>query len=157
MINGREKLHIDFDGSRVGNVSIFEIAQWAVQNQLAPVSVTPINSTTGVTLTAAQLTSAQNITLIRNAGPAAAFTDTTDTAANIAKAIPALAKAPGGFAYPIRIRIVNNTTQTQTIAGGTGVTVSGTATLATLTYRDFILQQTSATAFTLTDVGSGTN
>ncbi len=75
---------------------------------------------------------------------------TTDTAANI------IAASPGwqiGQSYMLRIRNDSGSANTATIAGGTGVTVTGTATIAQYVARDFIVTYTSAGAVTLQNVG----
>ena len=66
------------------------------------------------------------------------------------------------LAYPgkvYRLRIAQSGAGTLTLAGGTGVTISGTATVATTTYRDFMVV-ISGTAdvplYTITNVGLGT-
>jgi hypothetical protein len=95
---------------------------------------------------------------IARSGPTAAFSDTTDSAPNI---IAALANANSPQNTPlggsIRIRIINNTAYTQTILAGTGVTLSGTMTLATNTHRDFLLTITGANTVSLTNLGGGSN
>lgn len=56
------------------------------------------------------------------------------------------------------IRIVNNGTgQTITVTGGgtTGCTISGTATVANNTWREFALVITSPTTYTMTNIGGG--
>lgn len=86
---------------------------------------TTVNSNTGVTLTCAQLLSG----LINRTGSASAgFTDTTPTAQQI---VQCTSGAPGNGSETTigrRFTYFNNaTTQTATLAGGTGVTVSGAA------------------------------
>lgn len=99
------------------------------------------------TLTAALLAAG---IVSRGGAQAAAFTDTTDTATNIIAQI--------GYLYgSIKIRIINTTADVQTIAGGTGVTISGTATLAAGTFRDFLLTMDTNNTVTLTNIGSGTD
>lgn len=56
------------------------------------------------------------------------------------------------------VRIVNTSGGTTTLVGGTGVTITGTATLATNTYRDYdvlIGGTLSAPTFVFQNVGSG--
>ena len=75
---------------------------------------------------------------------------TTDTAANI------IAANPGwqvGQSYMLRIRNDSGSANTATIAGGTGVTVTGTATIAQYVARDFVVTYTGASAVTLQNVG----
>lgn len=112
--------------------------------------ITTINSTSGVTLTANQLISG----IINRTGTnAGAFNDTTPTAQSIIDALVAnqiLGSAVTNFTgnpgqlgaqqgTTFRLNYINNgTTQTATIVGGTNVTVSGTATVANNTIREFL-------------------
>lgn len=75
-------------------------------------------------------------------------TDTTDTASNlILAALGQQAYLGGGATTGLglpagtswRLRYMNTTGGTVTVAAGTGVTLSGTMTLATVTYRDFLV------------------
>jgi len=75
-----------------------------------------------------------------------AFTDTTDTADNIIAAMP---NANIGQSFIWRYR--NNTDATATIAGGSGVTVSGIATAPPNTTVEFLVTYTAAS--TMTAVG----
>jgi hypothetical protein len=54
------------------------------------------------------------------------------------------------------LRVINTDGATLTITGGTGVTITGTATLATNTTRDFLVTVNSPTAIGFQDVGAGT-
>lgn len=80
--------------------------------------VTPITTVGAGTLTAAAIAGG----VINRSGPTAAYTDTTDTAANIIAALP---NAQLGQSW--EATIVNTTGFAETIAGGTGVTLSGLA------------------------------
>jgi hypothetical protein len=73
-------------------------------------------------------------------------TDTTDTAALIA-ASSAFSNMDIGDSY--LFVIANHSGQTLTIAGGTGVTIVGATTLATLTSRLALLVRTGAATFDL--------
>ncbi len=75
----------------------------------------------GTTLTAAQIAGQ----LITRSGATAAFTDTTDTAANIIAALP---NAQVGQSF--EATIVNATAFPQTLAAGAGVTLSGVTQIA---------------------------
>ncbi len=126
-----------------------EISANTVQTNMPVVDAESVGSLTTVgngTITAALLL---GLIVSRGGSQAGAFTDTTDTAANIISAF-------GGNAGTVRVRIINNTADTQTIAGGTGVTIVGTATLATNTFRDFLITMAGSTV-TLTNIGSGNN
>lgn len=55
------------------------------------------------------------------------------------------------------LRIINGQgTGVLTVTAGSGVTLTGTATIATNSYRDFIVTYTSATALTMQNIGGGT-
>lgn len=66
------------------------------------------------------------------------------------------------LAYPgkaYRLRISQSGAGTLTLAGGTGVTISGTATVATTTFRDFMVVISGTPdvpLYTITNVGLGT-
>lgn len=60
-----------------------------------------------------------------------------------------------GLAYSLRISN-NNGTGILTVAAGVGVTLTGTATIAINTFRDFVVTYTSATALVIQQIGSGT-
>lgn len=85
----------------------------------------------------------------RGGAQTGAFSDTTDTAADIYTAF-------GSVTGSVRVRILNTTGDTETILAGTGVTLVGTMTLAAGTWRDFLVQIVSGTAVTITNLGSGT-
>lgn len=54
------------------------------------------------------------------------------------------------------LRIINTNVGTLTLTAGAGVTISGPATMATNTFRDYIVTITSQGAVTLQSVGAGT-
>lgn len=97
-------------------------------------TISTANTTAGAgTLTAASLVGG----LIVRSGASAAYTDTTDTAASIAAALPA-SSADDPWSRVIYIQ--NTVAFTQTIAGGAGVTVSGITKLPANSIGKFILQ-----------------
>jgi len=115
-------------------------------------------STTGVTITAAQIIQG----IFKHSGENAAQTDTTDTAANIVALIPGCtgsATAGQSFTFVYRNLSAANTI---VLAGGTNVTFDNGATLTTTvavnTTREYIGTVTSCgtPAVTLTLVGSQT-
>lgn len=115
------------------------------------------DSTVGAhVLTAANLTGSSNDVILALTGTlAGAANATTDTAANI---IAAMASASVGTSY--RLRIINESTGafSWTLVGGTGVTVTGTATIAQNTWREFVVKVTAVgtPAVTFQNVGTGT-
>lgn len=110
------------------------------------------------TLTTAMIISALGQKMFHTSSGGTTATLTTPTAAQI---IAALAPAGGwnannnaGSSYILRLS--NNNSGTNTLAGGTGVTITGTATQATATWREYLVQVTSATTVSFTNVGAGT-
>ena len=89
---------------------------------------------------------------------------TTDTAANIIANIVASIQANAKGAYPAPsvvgftsfVSVRNTNAGTLTLSAGTGVTITGTATLATGVQRNYLLTVTSGTAVTLQDLGGST-
>lgn len=76
---------------------------------------------------------------------------TTRTAAQI---FAGIANGYASFAYTLRV--LNTNAGTLALTGGTGVTITGTAIVATNTFRDYLVTLVSATAVTLQSVGAGT-
>lgn len=113
--------------------------------------LTSLNQTAG-TLPAGTITGGKFLTCITtNATPG---TQTTRTAAQM------YAEDPNAFiGYSYTLRICNSGAGTLTLAGGTGVTVTGTATVATNTFRDFNVTYggtEAAPTMTITNIGLGT-
>jgi hypothetical protein len=110
-----------------------------------------INNAAGVTLTAAQLLQGY----IDRSG-AAAVNDTTPTAAQLVAA--AVAPAVGDC---IELNIRNRNTGTLTLVAGTGVTLEGTTTIATVYSRKYVVRFTNVTkgseAVTLSGFSTGAN
>lgn len=102
-----------------------------------------VTATTGTTLTAANLL----MGLINRSGPTAVYTDTTDTAANIAAALN-----PPNYPVSFYVDIKNTTDFAQTLAGGTGVTMSAINIIPANSIGEYIFVLTSATAITVSHV-----
>lgn len=111
-------------------------------------------STAGAgTLTAALLTSG----IINRTGPTGAYTDTTDTAANIVSNLianynyqtSATAGLPGGAAVQpgttFRLRYINTVAYAMTLAAGSGVTLVGTTTVNASSVKDYLITVTNGT------------
>lgn len=135
----------------VGSVSLVGIQQILSQEQYSAVA-----GGTPLTLLAANMAGTSDVVanLTANLGGAGAVT--TDTAANIVAAIPGAAV---GFTY--KLRIINSSAGAfaWTVGGGTGVTVTGTATIAQNTWREFAVTVTALGAvptMTLQNLGTGT-
>lgn len=107
-----------------------------------------VTATAGTTLTAAQIAGG----LIARSGPTAAFTDTTDTAANIIAAINSMGAGEG-----FDLSIQNTTADALTLAAGTGVTLAGTTTVSATSTRRYRVTMTGAGAVTITGVMQGAN
>ena len=55
-----------------------------------------------------------------------------------------------------RLRVINTNAGTLTLTGGTSVTINGTATLATSTWREFLVTVIGPNLCTMQSVGTGT-
>ena len=95
-------------------------------------SVATVSSATGVTLSAAEMVGGW---ILRTGAATGAVTDTTDTAANLVAAYNASDTQVGSS---FLLGINNTTGQTLTLAAGSGVTVSGTATINDNNTRVFL-------------------
>lgn len=101
-------------------------------------SNTAITTAGNGTLTAASIKGG----VITRSGPTAAFTDTTDTAANIIAALPTGVSA--GFSWTIYVK--NTVNYPETIAAATGVTLSGQTVIPGLSVGEFLVTYTGAGA-----------
>jgi hypothetical protein len=107
-----------------------------------------ITSTSGAVISAGQVLTGN----ILRSGPLAGFSDTTDSAFNI------LAMIPNVFVgLNLELVVANTSGFTQTLLGGSSVTISGVATIASNTSRKFILTVTNvlSPALTLKTISSG--
>lgn len=109
-----------------------------------------VSSALTLTLTAAQFI---NSILDFSGAPGSGVTHTTPTAAQIIAALPPTLPA-GGFNY-LLYYMNDGLGQTITVTGGTNVTVTGTATVATNTMRQFLVNVNPG-AGTVTMVNMGT-
>lgn len=117
----------------------------------------PITNTAGFTATTAQMDGARLVVMQLNGTLAAGATMTTPTAAQFLAAVPVSIVGNGRI-----IRVCNDSSGAfaWTVAGGTGVTVSGTATVAQNVCREFALAYTAvgiSPAISLTNIGAGAN
>lgn len=119
------------------------------QNSTVP-AITALSTVGAGTITAAGI--AGGLTSRSGSQSSAAFTDTTDTAANIiAASVNLVNKIGTSFAY----RYINNTNAPATIAGGTGVTVSGVTVVPPNSWADFLLTYTAAATITMVGMAQG--
>jgi hypothetical protein len=117
---------------------------------LPPAKFTSINVTAG-TLAAGVITGAEFVyVLSTNATPGA---QTVRTAAQMLADTP---NAQVGMSYSLRIANSGAGTLTLTADGGATVTLTGTMTIPTATFRDFIVTFTAAATATIQTVGDGT-
>lgn len=109
---------------------------------------TPVNTAIATvgngTLTAASIIGG----IITRSGSTAAFTDTTDTAANIVAGITNPVVGESFFVY-----VRNTTAFPETFTGGTGVTLSGNVILPAHSVSLFLVTLTSLTAVSMLMVG----
>jgi hypothetical protein len=115
-------------------------------------SVSSVTATVGTTLSAAQMTGG----MILRSGPTVAFTDTTDTAANLQAAYNADDTQIGSSFIMI---VANATANTLTMAAGTAVTLAGNTVIEPNNSRIYLGVFTNVTsgsqALTLTGIMSG--
>jgi hypothetical protein len=104
------------------------------------------------TATAAQLTGGDAfVELDLTGNPAGAANVTLPTVANL---VAAMHSVTAGSAFVLRIKNSANT-GTWTVVTNTGWTLNGTVTVATGTWRDFLVKVTSLSAMTLQNLGGG--
>ena len=111
-------------------------------------------ATTNATATAAQVTGGvASVDLALTGTLAAGATLTTPTAAQI---IAALHCPTVGTSY--RLRVINQSAGAfvWTVAAGAGVTLTGTATIAQNTWREFVVTLSSISALTMQNCATGT-
>jgi hypothetical protein len=111
--------------------------------------ITALTTVGAATLTAANI--AGGVTS-RGGTQTGAFTDTTDTAANIIAALPSIAVGQA-FEYTYQ----NNSSYAATISGGTNVTVSGLSVVQPNSYARYLVTYVSATSVTLAAIAAGPN
>ena len=106
-------------------------------------------SASGATLSAGDITGADDIVLSTTANGANALTTRTGTQMFIDTP-----NARSGQSW--RLRILQTGDNTVTLTAGSGVTLTGTMTIATNTWRDFICTFNTPIATTIVSVGTGT-
>ncbi len=114
--------------------------------------------TATATLTAANITAARDSLFVLMTGATAGSTLTLDTVANVVAALQQIVGPNVNLAgYSMWVRIINHGGgNTWTVTTATGWTLTGTQTVATGTWRDFVLVLDSATAGRFQSVGKGT-
>lgn len=119
---------------------------------ISPLTTAPLEANTAIstvgagTLTAAALVGG----VITRTGPTGAYTDTTDTAANIVAALP---NANVGQSWEVTIK--NTVPYTATLAAAAGVTLSGQTLLPPNSVGRFLLTYSAAGAVTMQGLSVG--
>lgn len=133
------------------------VARWAAgvetNNGLPSTQYTAVAGDTPKTLTGAQIAGAADVVVNMTGALGGAGTLTTPTAALLVAAIPG---ARAGMTY--RLRIINSSSANfaWTLTAGSGVTLTGTMSIAQNTWRDFYVTLTSLTAVGVQNIGTGT-
>lgn len=138
----------------LGTLNPYNLGQILVL--LGPSLVTN-TSAASFTITAGQMTGSLDVYFLMSGAPSGGITATSRTAAQLYADIAALLGFNPPAGYSFRFTINNQAGQTVTLAGGTGVTVSGTATVASTDSRTWAVVVNSATSVTITNVSSGTD
>lgn len=112
-------------------------------------------ATASKTLSGQEISGAAQCFLAFTGTAGAGVAATLPTVANLIAALPSAVQAsPVGITWQLRIINVA-TTQTITMTTNTGWTLNGTMTVATTTWRDFVVTITSATTASIQNVGGG--
>jgi len=108
----------------------------------------------GAVLPAGAITGAAEVYLLSSAANGTSLT--TRTAAQMYADLQIVSGLQNLNGWSYMLRITNSSGGTTTLAAGTGVTLTGTMTMATNTFRDFVVTINNAGAITIQSVGSGT-
>lgn len=141
----------NYYSAAVTEVYVYFVATKAGQNVARQLARLPLSQFTSIssgngTLGAGAIEGSQFCTLATSGATA----QTTRTAAQMIANIPG---AQIGMTW--LIRVYNTNAGTLTLTGGTGVTITGTATIATNVWREYQATITSLTAVTLQNLGAG--
>lgn len=111
-------------------------------------------NTSSFTATQQQVMAAENTVLLCNGAAGAGVALTLPT---VAVLLQTLTPQQGVIGSTVTLRILNTTTQTVTVTTAAGWTLNGTMTIATATFRDFIVQLVNigTPAATLQNIGAG--
>lgn len=126
------------------------VSQWANVGGATFSTVATADNGTTQTLTAAMVTGGNFVAHVTTGGSTPSLTMPLATA--LIAAIPQFAI---GQSYILRI--INSNSGTATIVTNTGITTTGTLTVATGTTRDFLITYTAAATLTMVSIGTGTN
>jgi hypothetical protein len=163
-VAGTDRLNIDNGGAQVAGAPVQVIDSFNTINQqnyqvnaaIAALTPAPVGNIIG------SASGSDHITLNLTGAPASPLTITTPTALALVQGFTVIQLNQTWI-----LRIINSGNSSNwTLAGGTGVTVSGTATIAQNTWREFLFTATAltgaspnVTAATVTaqSIGTGTN
>lgn len=121
-------------------------------NAALPNDITTLSSqNTLIGLSPAELISGA---LILDSAQGGAVTVTSPSGPGIISFFGPTIPTDGTFAS--RVRVLNSTSQTVTLAGSTGVATRGTMTIATGSYRDLLLLVGSSSTVSIRNAGGGT-
>lgn len=125
--------------------TVTRIFSGALSDVVTPVS-TALTTVGAGTITGAGIAGGQT----NRTGSTSAFTDTTDTAANIILALP-----NAGIGQSFEYYYANNTVANATLTGGTGVTVSGITIVPKNSWARYIVTYTAAATITMVGLEAG--
>lgn len=150
-LTGTELLVVDNGGAVITQAALTTIQAMVVSGRQA---ILKTNSTAvSANLTAGNIADGSAFVALSLTGnPAGAANITLPTVNTL---VAQFANPLAGQSYVVRI-INSANSNTWTVLTNTGWTLSGTMTIATGTWRDFIVSFTSLTAATFTNVGGGT-
>lgn len=138
-----------------GTTATFNHVQTTPLITLPSTQYAALTNTTGFTLTAAgNEAGAQDCTLALTGTLGGAANVQSDTALDIVAAVP---NARAGTSYRLRVINASGANFAWTLTTNTGMTLTGTMSIAQNTWRDFYVTLTSLTAVTIQSIGTGTN
>lgn len=147
-LTGAELVAVDAGGATDSFATTAQIAALAA-TETTVTKITALTTVGAGTITAAGIVG--KITSRGGAQSATAFSDTTDSAANIIAALPS--GAPNGSSFVWRYE--NTTDGAATILAGVGVTLAGAVVVPKGCWLEYLVVKTSGTVVTITSVTGG--
>ncbi len=141
-------LQLSFTSATAATITGYSTANSYIT--LPEILVGTADNGTSQTLTTAMVTGGSITTHVSTGGSTPSLTMPLATA--IIAAIPGF-----GVGDSYLLRFINSNSGTATIVTNTGITTTGTLTLATNTTRDFAITMTGAATLSMVSVGTGTN
>lgn len=158
-LSGANRIMIDTGSPQAVLLPLSILQEYLADTSEGPqFAITSNAATAAAALTGAQISGGSiEVDLSMTGALAGDAALTLPTVAALVAAITAAGFTPfAGQTYKLRILNISSG-HTWTITTNTGWTLAGNAdTIATATYRDFVVNLTSLTAATLTDIGGGT-